>query len=252
VNLTHLEAESLPFVSVPVNPISETDEGQEYFYRFISIHWFWEMLAKNEMAFISNDMWEDPWEGILVKKYMDSQGVREYKEHAAIRYFLCGTKEEHQKHHQWHDRPPSKYSVRLKISIRKLKESCAKYGIVFRKIDYGDSNKLNEILKNFNGKSDQVVNDLFFYKRNEFSDEVESRFLITTGHGEDGLFRVEIDSNIIVEVMFDPRISISEYELFTEMVLKKWPGIKVERSKLYDPPDGFVEYDKQGVNLNSP
>ena len=86
----------------------------------------------------------------------------------------------------------------------------------------------------------QSVNDLFFYKRSEFSDEKESRFLIESSNGKNGFFRVNITSNVIVGVMFDPRISISEYGLFSEMVLNKWPEVEVERSKLYDPPDGFV------------
>jgi hypothetical protein len=99
-------------------------------------------------------------------------------------------------------------------------------------------------------QSSIAVNDLLFYKREEFTHEKEFRFLIQSSHSSDRL-PVKIDpKKIIKEILFDPRMDQKVFDVYSKFILEKWPWIKIELSDLYDP-DRAIKRDERldGNNL---
>ena len=220
----------------------------KFVYRFLPIHRLLEIIDKNEMTFNRSKTWEDPLEGYFVKKYIELEKAegdpwlkdKEYSNFESPKYFLCCTKNS-ERDYQWRYYTQNKEGVRLKLSVSDLLDIGEKMGMRVDKIKYFKIKDFLKELQRFRKSSSQVINDLFFYKRYEFNDEREIRFLIQTGYGSNFL-PVKIDpGKIIKELLFDPRMPSRLFEVFAAFVLKKWPKIKIEHSNLYDP-DRSIKY----------
>lgn len=222
-----------------------------FVYRFIPIHRLLNIIGKNEITFSRNTRWTDPLEGYLVKKYVElenkdpyhSSRQQQYSNYVDLRFFLCCTKSR-EKDFQWKYYTPDKDGVRIKISTLDLFEHVKKnHDIIVKPIKYLELKKFNQELTRFRKESSQVVNHLLFYKRGEFIDEKEIRFMIQEGHDDDELL-VRIDPlKVVKEILFDPRMPSRSFEIFAEFISKKWPKTKIEHSNLYDP-DRSIKYIK--------
>ncbi|GEM_PF-6071378 len=224
----------------------------KFVYRFIPVHRLLEIIESNEISFIRHVMWEDPLEGYFVKQYIElvNNGLHpplrpmKYSDYTDLRFFLCCTKNQ-EKDYQWRYYTPNKDGVRIKLSKLDLLNNAKKnYDIDVKPVKYENLREFDNALNRFRKAPSQAVNNLLFYKRAEFIDEREIRFLIQTGH-DSNVLPVKIDScKVIQELLFDPRMSSRSFEVYAEFVLKKWPKIKIEHSNLYDP-DRSIKYIEQ-------
>jgi hypothetical protein len=227
----------------------------EFVYRFIPVHRLLEIMDSDKISFVRHGMWDDPLEGYFIKKYIELENddphpikpLMKYSDYTDLRFFLCCTKNS-EKDYQWSYYTPNKDGVRIKLSVSDLlneakKERC---DIDVKPIRYENLREFINALTEFRNMSYQVVNDLLFYKRDEFIDEQEIRFLIQGSH-DNNFLPVKIDPcKVIKELLFDPRMPSRSFGVYAEFVLKKWPQIKIEHSNLYDP-DRSMKYIEHGI-----
>ena len=214
---------------------------EDYVYRYIPIHRFWEIMESKEIVFMRLRKFEDPFEGFLTKRLFKA-AKEDYDSWVKLRYFLCCTAHR-ERDHDWRNYTPNRDGVRLKISVNELKKSCKSHGNVCKEIQYLTSKEVAELVKKldrdiYSGK----VDDLFFYKRTAFKDEKEFRFSIQTSHRK-SFFGMKIEpEKAIRSLLFDPRMSSKVFELHKKFILSTWPYLKIGLSNLYDPERAIQDY----------
>ena len=202
-----------------------------FVYRFIPLYRLWEIIATNNIGFVRNSKWADPFEGYFAKILSEAEG-RNYDSYARLKYFLCCT-DLQETDFGWRIYTPNNDGVRLKISVDELKNAYA--GITCQRINYAvDENEVRRVSENIHDFSGRV-NDWFFYKQVAYKHEQEIRFFIEKGHSAD-ILPVPIDPLKIIDgLLFDPRMPLEVFELHKKFILDKWSGMNVELSSLYDP-----------------
>lgn len=216
-------------------------------YRFIPLNRLYEMFDCKENTLVSPKKWEDVFENIVFKK----SNNKNYNAYDVV-FGQCWTRGWYSDA-LWRIYSPDKNSVRIKTTSKKLLKSVSnasgrpsdtKFALV--NVSYVREKELikeaKKMLLNEDEQYRKVFNSLQF-KRNAFRHEKECRLLIwdDTVKRPDGLYKYTIDPHeLITQVMFDPRMTKSEYEVMKSDFERKtrFKG-KIERSGLYTLPKKF-------------
>jgi len=209
----------------------------QYIYRYLPFERFLEVMHKKQLAFLSPNKWNDPFDNFLFK--YDIQN----KENSFLNKLFvgCFTLNPHSQAY-WKTYAPEGYSVRLQIQTRKLFDLITKlkdrawYG----ELNYKRESEIVEIFQNTEGLKSSLeekeVNDTFLkvftLKRMPFEYEKEVRIIIESKSIKEGIKRVNIDLKEVIQgIYLDPRIKTNEEKTFKEY-LKQY-GIKVTKSQLF-------------------
>ena len=223
-------------------------------YRIIPFYRLLEILKTNQLYVSQTIQWEDTYENFLAKSNFKWGKIPiTYANFLPCFYGQCWSLSK-ETDALWRIYSLDKCSVRIKTTICKLlSSSCnepnyidfsTKIRIV-GKVTYFSKEQLAKWVNNENKGiiSEATLRESLFLKRKEFSHEKEVRLVINkTIDREDefnGLQRKGIILNItsndfIDEVMFDPRISNTEYETYLYTLKKIGYQNKISKSNLYN------------------
>jgi hypothetical protein len=209
----------------------------KYIYRYLPFERFLEVMHKKQLAFLSPNKWNDPFDNFLFK--YDIQN----KDNSFLNKLFvgCFTLNPHSQAY-WQTYAPEGYSVRLQFESRKLFDLILKLKdrAWFGELNYKRETEIVEIFQNTEGLKgaleENEVNDTFLkvftLKRMPFEYEKEVRIIIESKSIKEGIRRVNIDlKDLIHGIYLDPRIKTNEEKAFKEY-LKQF-GVEVTQSKLF-------------------
>jgi hypothetical protein len=212
-------------------------KDHQFIYRYLPFERFLEVMHKNQLAFLSPNKWNDPFDNFLFK--YDIQN----KENSFLNKLFVGclTLNPHSQAY-WKTYAPDGYSVRLQFETRKLFDLILrlKDRAWFGELNYKRETEIIEIFRNTEGLraalEKKEVNDTFLkvftLKRLPFEYEKEVRIIIESKNIKEGIKRVNIDlKDLIQGIYLDPRIKTNEEKAFKEY-LKQF-GVEVTQSKLF-------------------
>lgn len=211
--------------------------SNKYIYRYFPFERFLEVLHKNQLALLSPNKWNDPFDNFLFKYEIKNRE----KSFLNKLYVACFTLNPHSQAY-WKTYAPEGYSVRLRFETKKLFDVIKnlKDRSWFGQLNYKRETEIIEILQNEVGlrKSleNEELNDIFLkifsLKRVPFEYEKEVRIILESKPTKDGVRRININlKDLIDDIYLDPRIKPNEEKAFKEY-LKQF-AIKVRKSQLF-------------------
>lgn len=211
------------------------EELDKNIYRVFSFDRLKEIFDTNKVTLVKPKLWDDPFENFILNSTGILPDGREFQ--IGFRDSFYGqcwslTKESDA---MWRIYSPDKNGVKVKTTIRKLFTPLFRAGGEHRKINgniynlssfvgrvkYQGTKKLIKMLNDKERMSNKIFDQSgwgqassFYFKRWAFRHENEVRIMFNK-HEEhnDNLFKFEVNpSELIDEIVFDPRMNIDEYE----------------------------------------
>jgi hypothetical protein len=241
-------------------------ELDRFIYRIIPYDRFINNLKNNENVFIRPKLWDDPFENILTLQTRN----RRYVDDKYFIYAQCWTFSK-ENDLLWRSYSPNKDSVKLRSTPRKMIDSIKNSKRICSiisdpKVIYKSNGiSLKEEIEGFIGKvkylsNKRIIRSLrqafysdtnsyyepLFLKRDAFKNEDELRIGLRYSFGYDDIqfllspdiFNFDIEtSDIIDEIVFDPRISDFKFEALKNQIQQYGYSNPICKSNLYEIPD---------------
>lgn len=235
--------------------------------RFMSRKYFLEMIKTCRNTLMHVSTWADVYEGLIYKQKYFTKDDKNEKSLVSLEkvygdfFGQCWTKAKYDSELLWNARCPNKDGVCIKTTVGRLSKSVGGiFGNTYMdyfpaywrldKIDYKDEALLNSWIEHFAAEAlssfSELVN-LFFVKRESFSDEDEVRLLYVHDKNDSKricyakarLVQYGISKDdFLTEVVLDPRMSMAECQAIKCAVCKaNWrcngTPLQVNQSSLY-------------------
>lgn len=190
--------------------------GPDVLYRYIRIGRLEDMLSGDCIGMLNPSKWEeeDPFEGFLFKKYIDRWPDSNHRDLKNSIYCLCFSTDM-EKDQIWKSYTPKKDGVRIKIKVEDLKKNFDD-SFVLDDVKYKNRKTMREILEDLlkqENQNEESLRNLFFYKFLGFKNDKEVRLLTIDRSNSGDVKNVHIDvCSVIKKIMFDPRMSLKDYE----------------------------------------
>jgi hypothetical protein len=213
-------------------------------FKFMPFEYVVRTLKDNQLLVAQTQKWEDVYENFLLKTRMSS----EIKKYLPVFYGQCWSFRR-ETDALWRIYSPSKDSVRIKTTIKKLAEVAVQeknagphtLRHVIAPVRYFTPSQFTRWMK---AKKRSVVDDSslcdsLFIKRTEFSHESEIRLImmkdVQSKEKYPPFIRLDVQPNkLIDEITFDPRLTTDRAELKTHILRTMGYNRKVNKSSLYD------------------
>jgi hypothetical protein len=212
-------------------------------FKFMPFEYVVRLLKDNQLLVAQTQKWEDVYENFLLKARMSA----ELKKYAPVFYGQCWSFKR-ETDALWRIYSPSKDSVRIKTTIKKLAEAALLEKTsepqtlrqVIAPVRYFSPSQFSRWMKAKKRivTDDNALCDSLFIKRTEFSHESEIRLIMMKDiHSKKypPFIHLDIQPNkLIDEITFDPRLSHDRTELKTHILRTMGYNRKINRSSLYD------------------
>ncbi|OYZ01878.1 MAG: hypothetical protein B7Y37_04590 [Sphingobacteriia bacterium 28-36-52] len=225
-------------------------------YRIFSFQRLEEIFQENKLTLVKPRLWEDPFENFILNSIGYLPDGREFQIGFRDNFYgQCWslTKESDA---MWRIYSPKKNGVKVKTTIRKLftplfqagGKHTKNNGIMYNlssfvgKVKYANTKTLTTMLKDEKRMSDRIFDQsgwgqasTFFFKRVAFQHEKEVRLIYNSQHDNQfDTFKFEIVPNdIFDEIVFDPRMNLSDYQEMRSKLLSWGYQNKIIQSGLY-------------------
>lgn len=225
-------------------------------YRIFSFERLKEIFSENKLTLVKPKLWDDPFENFILKSTGVFPDGRHFDIHFRENYYgQCWslTKESDA---MWRIYSPKKDGLKVKTTIRKLftplfnlcdcnqnkGENIQRLSSFIGKVKYADTATLIEMLSDKERMSGKIFDQTgwgqassFFFKRKEFKHENEIRLIYNFQNGNvSNFFKFSIDPlQLFEEIVFDPRITKTEYEIQKSVLISMGYNKKVIQSELY-------------------
>lgn len=225
-------------------------------YRIFSFQRLEEIFQENKLTLVKPRLWEDPFENFILNSTGYLPDGREFQIGFRDNFYgQCWslTKESDA---MWRIYSPEKNGVKVKTTIRKLfaplfqagDQHKKSNGIVYNlssfvgKVKYADTKTLTTMLKDQERMSNKIFDQsgwgqasTFFFKRIAFRHEKEVRLIYNSqGDNQFDTFKFDINPNeLFDEIVFDPRMSLSDYQEMKSKLASWGYRKKIIQSGLY-------------------
>ena len=221
-------------------------------YRIIPFKRLIEIFETKELTIAPADSWEDVYENFLTKAKFNYNSIKIGSSgFGEMIYGICWSLNR-ETDAMWRIYSTDKSSVKIKTSLLKLKNSVDSYINEYdNKINFCSIGKvryksLKNIIKYYNDLPSGAIQSRFlsyvvksqFIKRKEFKHESELRLIfaiyLSSKNGFPKFKKIPIEpSEFIDDIVFDPRLNISDYELYKKILARYGIKNNISRSKLY-------------------
>lgn len=219
-------------------------------YRTMPIERFIQILESKKLTLVKPKKWEDPFENSLLLSKFILYGKPVNPSPRDSIYGLCWTT--HQESDAiWRIYSHDKRGVTIKTTPRKLLKSLnaaigtyspiscfiGKVKYLEKTEIYDEYKKIAQIILEHDGKS---LAKSLLYKRTAFNHENEVRLLYHANYKDckNDLFQFDINPyDLFDQVMFDPRLDQSIYDIYKDGIVKLGFTGKIIKSNLYDMPE---------------
>jgi hypothetical protein len=225
-------------------------------YRIFSFQRLEEIFQEKKLTLVKPGLWEDPFENFILNSTGYLPDGREFQIGFRDNFYgQCWslTKESDA---MWRIYSPEKNGVKVKTTIRKLFTPLFKVGGEHKKINgavynlssfvgkvkYADTKTLVAMLKDRERMSGKIFDQTgwgqassFFFKRVAFKHEKEVRLIYNSqGENQFDTFKFDVNpSELFDEIVFDPRVSLSDYQEMKVKLLDWGYNKRVIQSGLY-------------------
>jgi DUF2971 family protein len=225
-------------------------------YRVFSFKRLEEIFQEKKLTLVKPRLWEDPFENFILNSTGYLPDGREFQIGFRDNFYgQCWTLTT-ESDAMWRIYSPEKNGVKVKTTIRKLftplykaggeykKMNGAKYNLssFIGKVKYANTKTLVAMLKDKERMSGKIFDQTgwgqastFFFKRVAFKHEKEVRLIYNSqDDNQFDVFKFEIEPNdLFDEIVFDPRISLSEYQEMSAKLIEWGYHKSVIQSGLY-------------------
>ncbi len=229
------------------------DDLDKPIYRIFSRDRFIQLFETRKITLVKPKLWEDPFENFIMNATGQTKEGEKFKVSFREKYYgQCWTTKR-ESDAMWRIYSPSKNGIKIKTTIRKLFESLYSQSGNFKdiscfigKVEYFSTSKLVSLLSDPDNMRANLTDTTglgqattLLLKRIAFSHEKEVRIIYNSpGDIHSDIYEFSIDPyGLIDQIVFDPRIEISNYKA-DKQLLKNW-GFKkgIVRSNLYKIPE---------------
>jgi hypothetical protein len=213
-------------------------------FKFIAFEYVAAMLKNNELLVGQTMQWEDVYENFLLKCGPE----QEVKKYLPVFYGQCWTFRK-ETDALWRIYSPTKHSVRIKTTIRKLLGISDRYrskspsiaNAAIGPVRYFQPSQFRKWMsaEKRQNLTNDVLADSLFIKRTEFSHESEMRLIfqrqITDSQKHPRFVKIPFDPNhLLDEIAFDPRVNKDTVEVNSHILRTLGFRNRITRSTLYD------------------
>ena len=212
-------------------------------YRYVPIYRLVEIFETKKFPLMKLNMWEDPFEGYLFKRWKELNQKPEFINLDSTLFSVCLSREM-EKDLFWRSYTPDKNGVRIKIDIKKFAESLND-NYLLGEVSYKNIKDIKTIISNLENNTQEISKDdllkLFLYKRLAFKYDKEIRLITIDSNCAQNVLKISFDPyEMITDIMFDPRMNEYSYNLYEDVIKNKYKFNKrVHKSKLYNPEEQF-------------
>jgi hypothetical protein len=239
------------------------DDLDRKIYRVFSLARLLELVSSKQNVLVKPVLWDDPFENFILRATAKYEGRNVHFEAKDFLYGQCWSLNE-ESDAMWRIYSPTKDGVKVSTTIRKLLESLAvtagdfaRISCFIGKVQYQSEADLVDLLDDQQLMASEILHPsgtgqawTLMFKRQEFSHEEEVR-LVYFNHDKSytgDLFSYPIGdpSQLIDEVVFDPRLPKVMFAVFKDHLEKEGFRGRVSQSKLYRLPQ--LEVNLYGVS----
>ena len=227
--------------------LKEVDKESKIF-RILSFTNFLELLSKSKITLVKPKLWDDPFENFLFKQTIHNEAGEEISLSKIEERFYgnCWTFNS-DSDFSWRVYAPAKDGIQIESTIGRLHDNLnekmpnnptkfIKVGMV----QYRTWEEIKSIYEKKHGMNptELIANFSLFMKRKEFEAEKEVRVIADNlEDASEDLWELDFDPNFIIQnILVDPRISLSKFEVIRKTIqLLGYTG-SIEHSILYSTP----------------
>lgn len=228
-------------------------------YRIFKKEHFTELINKKKNVLVSPELWDDPYENILLSNGVDVKVDGQPIDPSFMKGVYCqcwsmlGESDA-----MWRIYSPSNENVMIKSTPTKLLESLIKnikFGNLkcfIGKVNYIDEDKYQDYFDEFCTfwSDGSGIAKAMLCKRKAFKHEEEIRLIYSVNNSEikGKLYSYEVNlSNIIDELIMDPRMSEVLFECYKTIIDDEGLDINYYKSTLYQKSK-YITIDLKSIN----